>query len=187
MVHAWWYSGAFQPCCTGCSLQHLPWPMLKYRRTRCMATMLTWLQSSGSLRVRTSENTCDCTSCWYWSGTSPSHCGCLSDYPRLPWEIWNLMRRVGACTEFHGGHFECLIWTTPWAITHKLNASGHMLTMWNSRPDLYSSFSFSLCLIRTLDVPWKPETSQCSQIFSFNFTILIVCHIFNSCRRKRSD
>jgi hypothetical protein len=34
---------------------------------------------------RTPKTPCTvCSSCWQRRGTSPSHCGCLSDYPQLP-------------------------------------------------------------------------------------------------------
>jgi hypothetical protein len=55
----------------------------------------------------------------------------------------SMMRRVEACTESHGGHFQHLLYKcTLSAITHKLNVSGHMLIwtffscfgMWNSCP-----------------------------------------------------
>jgi hypothetical protein len=47
----------------------------------------------------------------------PSHCGCLSEDPKLPRHLWtDAAVHVEACTESHGGHFE-----------YKLNILGHML------------------------------------------------------------
>jgi hypothetical protein len=45
----------------------------------------------------THKHPCVCSSCWQWTVTSPSHCGCLSDYPQLP-------RHMFICT------FLVLVW-----------------------------------------------------------------------------
>jgi hypothetical protein len=101
--------------------------------THSMASTLARFEPSGFLLVGTPKNPCACSSCWQWRGTSPSHCGCLSDYLQLPRHLWtdiaSTMRHVEACTESQGGHFSThyLYKYTLSAMTHKLNISTHML------------------------------------------------------------
>jgi hypothetical protein len=40
------------------------------------------------LPVGTPKKPCVCSSCWQWRGTSPLHCGCLSDYLQLHQHLW---------------------------------------------------------------------------------------------------
>jgi hypothetical protein len=92
-----------------------------------------------------SKNAYACSSCWHRRGTSPSPCGCLSDYLQLP-------RHISTDVAVHnetcrGVHW--ISWRTFWApykrtvsaITQKLNVSGHMLIrMWNSCPKFVCAF-----------------------------------------------
>jgi hypothetical protein len=64
--------------------------MERYRRTHRMASMLNRLESSQYLPVRTPKNLCVCSSCWQQRGTSPSHCGCLSDC----WNYSSIFKQV---------------------------------------------------------------------------------------------
>jgi hypothetical protein len=76
-----WYMHDGALCCARCSHYHEGWIG---RGGHFMASTLTWLQSSGFLPMGTPK----CSSCWQGRGTSPSHCGCLSDYPQLPRHLW---------------------------------------------------------------------------------------------------
>jgi hypothetical protein len=49
------------------------------------------------------------------------HCPSISELTRR-----SMMRRVEACTESRGGHFEHVRRCTVSAVTNKLNVSGHM-------------------------------------------------------------
>jgi hypothetical protein len=55
-----------------------------------MASTLARLKSSGFLPVGTPKFLMPCvySSCWQRKGTSPSHCGCLSDSLHLPRHLW---------------------------------------------------------------------------------------------------
>jgi hypothetical protein len=61
------------------------------------------------LRVGTPK----CGFCWQRRDTSPSHCGCLSDYPQPPRHLWTDMavhdETCRGVHESHGGHFEHLL------------------------------------------------------------------------------
>jgi hypothetical protein len=52
-----------------------------------MASTYMRYESSGLLPVETPKNSCVCSACWQWRGTS-SYCECLSDYLQLPWHLW---------------------------------------------------------------------------------------------------
>jgi hypothetical protein len=55
-------------------------------------------------------------------------CQTISRYPGIFARMRrSMMRRVEACMESHGGHFEHLLQSTISAVAHKLNVSGHML------------------------------------------------------------
>jgi hypothetical protein len=60
------------------------------------------------LPVRTPKTPCLCSSCWQQRIISPSHCGCPSDYPQLPWHPWTVRRsvmvRVEESIKSRGGH-----------------------------------------------------------------------------------
>jgi hypothetical protein len=81
--------------------------------------------------VGTPKNRCVCSSCWHRRCTSPSRCGCLSDYPQLPRHLWTdaavhdeTSRRVFNLT---GNIFSTYYNDTLPPTAHKLNVSGHML------------------------------------------------------------
>jgi hypothetical protein len=105
--------------------------MARQRRTYCMASTPARFEFSGFLPMGTPKNPFVRNSCWQRRGTSPSQCGCLSDYPKLslnecgvPW--WDVSRRaLNLMEDILDTYYKC----TFSAITHKLNVSGHML-MW---------------------------------------------------------
>jgi hypothetical protein len=55
----------------------------------------------------TPKNPCVCSSCWQRRGTSPSHCGCLSDYPQLPRHLWTASGHVLIWTSCFGMWNSC--------------------------------------------------------------------------------
>jgi hypothetical protein len=66
-------------------------------------------------------------------GTSPSHCGCLSDCPQLPRRLWaDAGVHDETCRGVHWNLMENILSTyykyNLSVITHKLNVSEHMLT-----------------------------------------------------------
>jgi hypothetical protein len=50
-----------------CEMFSISWPMDRYRRTYCMASTLTGLESSGFLPVGTPKKPCVCSSCWHFT------------------------------------------------------------------------------------------------------------------------
>jgi hypothetical protein len=68
--------------------------------------------------------------------TSPSHCGCLSDYPQLPRHLsTDAAAHDEACREVHWISWRTYYKCTLSAITHKLNVSGNIL-LWYEKPVL---------------------------------------------------
>jgi hypothetical protein len=58
------------------------------------------------------KSPCVCSFCWQQRGTSPSHCGCLSDYPQLPRHLWTDMAvHDETCWGMHW-----ISWRTFWAL-----------------------------------------------------------------------
>jgi hypothetical protein len=78
-----------------------------------MASTLARFESSDFLPVETSKTPLLIQLLLTTRGTSPSHCGYLSGCPQLPGISERMrrskMRRVGTCTEPHGGHFEHIL------------------------------------------------------------------------------
>jgi hypothetical protein len=72
------------------------WLKYIYRRTHCMASRVTRSVPSRFLPLGTLKVSCVCSSSWQRRITSPSHCGCLSDYPQLPRHLWTdaVVRRL---------------------------------------------------------------------------------------------
>jgi hypothetical protein len=63
--------------------------------------------------VRMPKNPSICSSCWPQTGTSLSHCGCLSDHLQLPRHLWmDVAVHDEMCWGVH-----CISWRTFWAFT----------------------------------------------------------------------
>jgi hypothetical protein len=130
-------------------------------------TWILWIFTCGAPR-----NRCIFSSFWQQTDTSPSHCGCLSDYPQLPRHLWTdvavhdetswlllkLMENIlGTC-------YECILS----AIIHKLNVSEYMLlrTLFlallcgTSTQNLSTSFSYILYILLPRDIKWKIEITR---------------------------
>jgi hypothetical protein len=64
-------------------------------------------------------------------GISPLHCGCLSDYSKLPWNLWmDAVVHDETCPcalDLMEGILSTYYKCTPTAVTCKFNVSGHML------------------------------------------------------------
>jgi hypothetical protein len=174
-----WYVHDGAPCCARYSLS---WPTDRYMRTHCMASTLTWLESSGFLPVGTLKHPCVCSSCWQRRDTSPLHCGCLSDYPQLPRSfctdvavhvetcrgvsrrVLNLMRDVLST------YCKC----TLLAINHKLNISGHIL--------IWTFFLVLECgtRVQSLSAPFRLHSAY---INDSNLAVCVMCVILRSCQK----
>jgi hypothetical protein len=111
-----------------CEMFPISWLMDRYRRTHCMASTLTGLESTGFLPVRTPKPPCVCSSSWHFpialwmpvrlsAIASASLGGCGG-----PW--WDVSRRaLNLMEDILNTYYKCTLST----VTHKLNVSGHML------------------------------------------------------------
>jgi hypothetical protein len=106
--------------------------MDRYRRTHCMASMLTGFESCGFLPVETLKSLVYAAPV---DNKEALHhrivdaCQTIHNYPGILERMRrSMMRHVEVCTESRGGHFEHLFYKcTLSAVTHKLNVFGHML------------------------------------------------------------
>jgi hypothetical protein len=103
-MHVWW-SGTLQPCC---GAHHGRWT------------------GSGLLPVGTPNVPWVCSSSWQRRGISPSHCGCLSDYPQLTRRL-ALMRFVEVCSGSHWRQSDHFISMYSFSYKSEINVSGCML------------------------------------------------------------
>jgi hypothetical protein len=90
-----------------------------------------WPPGSTVWPVRRPKTPCACRFCRQGRYTSPSHCGCLWDYPQLSWHLWTDM----AVHDETCRGVRCILLRIFWAltkcnlsaVTHKVDVSGNVL------------------------------------------------------------
>jgi hypothetical protein len=125
----------------------------RQRRTQCMASLLARFESSGFLPVGTPKNPCVCSSCWQQRGTSPSHCGCLSDYLQLPQHLWTDAAVYDETCQ--GMHW--ISWRAFWALiinVHFSHNSQIKCFPTHSDEDILSNFICGTC-VHSLSAPFS--------------------------------
>jgi hypothetical protein len=86
----------------------------------------------------------------------------------------SMMRRVEACIESHGGHFEHLLWTYSFSCNSELNVPGHML--------IWTSF---LVLVCGNSNPKFVRTVQLRPVYINNLSVPLSFSQMASCRKNR--